>query len=183
VTATATTSTSLDDVTARAEALARARGQLAALVGALNEGIEALKADHMPGIRTAIEQASTAWTTLEAEIRANPGLFVKPRTVSAHGIKFGLQKGAGTLVVPDPEKTLKLIRKHLPEQAEVLIVTKEVPSKDALMNLPANDLARIGARIDGTGDQVVIRPADGAVDKIVKALLKASIDEAKDGTE
>lgn len=170
--------TPLDTITSRAEALARRRERLAEIVGALNKGIEALKTDAMPELRQAITEATEAWSTLEAEIQANPELFVKPRTVTAHGIKFGLAKSKGTLEITDPEKTVKLIKRHFPEQAELLINTKEVPAKEAIEQLPAADLKRIGCEIKNVGDVVVIKPADGAIDKLVKALVKASVEDS-----
>jgi hypothetical protein len=170
-----TTTTTIDILRVRAETLASARALLADMVTELQSGIEALKADHMDGIREAIDGAAAAWKALEAEIEANPLLFVKPRTISAHGIKFGLAKGRGGLVIEDEERTLALIRKHLPDQADVLIATKEAPVKDALVQLPAADLKRIGVQVKDTGDQVLIKPADGEVDKLVKALVAAAV--------
>ena len=175
--------TALDGVGDRAEALARARGQLAELVQVLEEGLNHLKADAMPMIRESIDAAATAWSALAAEIEAHPELFVKPRTVSMHGIKFGFGKGKGGLEIADADRTCALIKKHLPDQAEVLIATKETPVKDALAQLPAADLKRIGVNVKDTGDQVVIRPADGEIDKIVKALIKAAVGDAGEAGE
>lgn len=169
--------TTLDELGARARLLAERREHLRKMVAALTRGLEALKDDHMPGIRTAIGEASDAWERLRELVEANPQLFKKPRTVSMHGIKFGFEKGKGGLEIADPDKTVKLIRKHLPEQAEVLIATREVPAKDALAQLPADQLKKLGVNLKGSDDQVVIRPADAEVDKLVKALVKASVEE------
>ncbi len=158
------------------QTLAQARASLGLLMHALQQGMEALKADHMPGIRAAVSDAETAWKALSAQIELHPHLFVKPRTAVAHGIKFGMAKGKGGLNIPDPDKTVALIRKHLPEQADVLIAVKEAPAKEALVQLPAADLKRIGVQVVDSGDQVVIKPADGEVDKLVKVLLKAAIE-------
>jgi hypothetical protein len=168
----------LEVVTERAEALATHRERLGALVGALNKSIELLKADHMPELRAAITEATDSWASLEAGIRANPELFVKPRTISVHGIKFGLAKGKGSLEIANEAKTIMLIEKHFPEKADVLIDVKKTPAKDAICLLPAADLKRIGCEVKDTGDRVVIKPSDGEVDKIVKALISAAVDEA-----
>jgi hypothetical protein len=168
--------TTIDTLIERAEVLARTRQQLATLVTALQEGIEHLKASSMPEIRTAIEVASGAWSALESDIQAHPDLFVKPRSVMAHGIKFGLAKGRGGLVIDDEDRTVALIRKHLPDQADVLIATKEMPVKDALVQLPAADLKRIGVQVKDTGDQVLIKPVHSEVDKLVKALVAAAVE-------
>lgn len=173
----------LECIAGRAEALARTRAQLAELVQALEDGLHHLKADAMPRIREQIDRAAAAWAALEAEIAAHPELFVKPRTVAMHGIKFGYAKGKGSVEIADDDRTVMLIKRHLPDQADVLIAVRETPIKDAIANLPAADLKRIGVNVKDTGDQVVIRPADGAIDKIVKALIKAAVDDAQRGDE
>lgn len=163
--------TPIDLLGQRAEALARARKHLADFVAAMNEGLERLRADNMPGLRQCIDAGGAAWSALEAEIKAHPECFVRPRTMSLHGIKFGFAKGKGGLEIADPDRTVALIRKHLPDQADVLIATREAPVKDALAQLPADQLKRIGVEVKGTGDTVVIRPADSDLDKLVKALV------------
>ena len=134
-----------------------------------------MKRDHLPQIRESIDAASSAWLALEREIKEHPELFVRPKKIEAHGIVFGYEKGKGGLEIGDAERTLKLIRKHLPDQADVLIQTKEQPSKAALGHLPADDLKRLGVEIKGTSEVVVIRPADGAIDKLVKALVAEAV--------
>lgn len=166
----------MEDLTERARGLSEARARLCTLVQALNAGLEAMKANQMPEIRVAIEAAGAAWSALEAGIQSSPALFIKPRTVAAHGVTFGINKGKGTIEIDDAERTLALIRKHLPEQAEVLIKTQHTPVKKALEQLPAADLRRIGVGLVEAGDQVVIRPAPSDVDKLVRALVKAELD-------
>lgn len=167
----------LDDITEDARLLAETRAHLGEMMQALSAGIEALKADSMPDIRSAIVAATAAWQALELGIKLNPQLFVKPRTVAAHGITFGIEKGKGSIKVTDPDKTCELIRKHLPDQADVLIATQHVPVKKALAQLSAADLRRIGATVTDSDDQVVIRPAPSDVDKLVKALVRAELEE------
>lgn len=169
--------TELDTLIDQAKELADARGRLKQIVFMLNEGIEALKADHMPKLRQAVDEASKAWSELEAQVRANPALFVKPRKVSVHGITFGMEKGKGAIEIADPEKTVKLIHRHFPEMADALIDTIERPAKGALEQLTAEQLKRVGAEIKGAGDRAVIRAADGETDKLVKALIKAAVAE------
>lgn len=168
----------LPDILERVELLAARRERLREIVTALNAGIEALKAERMPELREAIDLATLTWGNLVQDIQANPGLFERPRTQTAHGIKFGLAKGKGKVEIADPDKTVRLIKKHLPEKADLLIDVKETPAKDAIAMLPADDLKRIGCTVTGTGDQVVIRPVDGDVDKIVKALIASGADES-----
>lgn len=174
---TATHTTTLDDLNDAARLLADARARLGALVQALEADLAAMRAEQMPAIRAAIETASCAWKALEAGIVLNPQLFVRPRTVAAHGITFGIEKGKGSVEFADPERTCALIRKHLPEQAGTLIVTREMPLKKAVAQLSVADLKRIGATVVDAGDQVVIRPAPSDVDKLVRALVRAELAE------
>lgn len=171
-----TTTTALDTIVAQARVLSESRARLAEVVGALNRGIEDLKADRMPAVRMAIDEAAAAWSELESLIRSHPELFVKPRQVSAHGIKFGFEKGKGSIEISDEKRTVDLIRKHFPDQADVLIDTKYTPAKGAIAQLTANDLKRIGAEMSGTKDRVVIRASDTETDKLVKALLTSAVD-------
>lgn len=169
--------TTLDHITEAAKTLANARQQLLQMTQALDASLEALKANAMPEIRKGIDQASTAWTALERLIRANPHLFVKPRTVAAHGIRFGIEKGKGVITLPADAKAVALIRKHCPDQAELLIKVTETPVKKAIAQLPTDLLRKIGGKVADSTDQVVIRPADTDVDKLVRALIKADVDE------
>lgn len=163
----------LDALIDSAAVLSVSRQQLGQLVQRLDADIAALKADALPSIRAAIDSAALAWSLLEFHVRNHPELFVKPRSIEAHGIKFGYQKGKGGLEIADPDRTVTLIRRHLPDQADVLIATKEVPAKDALAQLSVADLKRVGVEVKGTGDQVFIKPSETSVDKLVKALVSA----------
>lgn len=174
---TTTPPTDLDVIAHQAQLLAQARNQLATAVNELNEGIEALKAEHMGKLRLHIDRAANEWQLLEVLIQKYPHLFIKPRTVSMHGIKFGIEKGAGKIEIDDPVRTVRLIKQKLPDQADVLIATTEKPVKKALGNLTADKLKAVGVTVEGVGDRVVIRPEDGAVDKLVKALISAAVED------
>lgn len=165
-----------------AQALNEQRTHLGTMVGALQVGIEALKADALPEIRGAITTASQAYAQLEAHVKAHPELFESPKTVVASGIKFGFKKGAGGLVIADAEKTVTAIAKLLPEQFEVLVQTTHTPVKAALNQLPAEQLKRLGVTVVNTVDQVVVAPVDSDVDKLVKALVAEEVGAAAAAT-
>lgn len=160
----------------RAQLLARTREQLGHMVAELNKGIEAMKAERLPDIRVAIDAASEAWKGLASDIEAHPELFRSPRTLQAHGIKFGFQKGKGGLEIADEDKTVGLIEKLLPDQVALLISVRKAPVKDALAQLSAAELKRLAVNVKDTGDVVFIRPAEGALDKVVKALVAAAVE-------
>jgi len=162
------------------KAYARERDVLAERVSLLNAELESAKRRAMGGIKSALARAAERQAELRAAIEAAPAeTFEKPRTHIFYGIKVGYRKGSGKVTFGDAEQTLKLIRKHFPEQADLLIKTKESPNKEAIADLPAPDVAKIGCAIEGTGDVVEIKPVDSDVDKLVAALLKEATDEAE----
>lgn len=149
------------------------RAKLVEIVSALNEKVEALRREALPMIKRAVARTAERQGELKAMLEAAPGLFVKPRTVIFHGVKVGFQKGKGGVDWDEDEKVVALIEKHFPRaQAELLIKTTKKPIVKALEDLDVSDLKRIGCRVLDTGDEAVIRPVDGEVDKIVKALLE-----------
>jgi hypothetical protein len=97
---------------------------------------------------------------------------VKPRTVILHGIKVGYRKATGKIEFDDAEQVVKLIRKHFPDQFDVLVKVEETPVKKALANLTAAELKKLGIEVSDSGDEVEIRDTASDVDKLVSALLK-----------
>ena len=162
---------SLATIELSARKFADHRDALKSIVQLLNYQVELLKRAALPDIRRALAKAAAAENDLRDLITSVPGLFVRPRTVIFHGIKCGWEKGKGKIVFENPDRVVELIRKHFPEMAEALVITKETPNKKALAELAAADLKRLGISIEDTGDQVIIRPVDTSVDKFVTALL------------
>ena len=157
---------------------ARARERLGVKVEQLETDMADLKRRRLPAIKGAIKEVAAAQTELKTAIEASPDLFVKPRTTVFHGIKVGYAKQKGKVVVDDEDKTIERIRALLPEeQAELLIRVKESVDRNAVADLSAADLKRLGIRIEETGDVVVIKPVDSEVDRLVATLLK-DLDEA-----
>ena len=169
----------ISEVETRAKYYAAAREKLAALVTDLNASLEALKREAMPELKRAIARAVEHHDSLKAIIEASPELFVKPKSVVFHGIKLGYQKGKGKIEWEDADRVVALIKKHFPDQADVLIATSERPAKDALAQLTAAELKRLGISVTEAGDAVFIKPTDGAVDKMVDSLIKGATEEAE----
>ena len=162
----------LPEIERAAKKYAEARESLASIVAAMNEGIETIKRNNIKRLKKAVAEAAEQHDALQTLIEAAPGCFVKPRSVIFHGIKLGFQKGKGKIEWADPDQVVRLIKKHYPEQADVLIATSEKPVKEALANLSAAELKKLGISVTDGGDAVFIKPADSAVDKMVDALLK-----------
>ena len=143
-------------------------------MAAYNEGLAALRSDHMPGIRRALNRAADIEARLRQLVADNPGAFVKPRTLVLHGTKLGFQKAKGKIGFDKPERVVERIKRLMPDQAEILIHREEKPNKEALAKLPATDLKRLGCTITDGGDEVIVKPIDGDVERVVKAMLKAA---------
>lgn len=171
--------TTLQDIEARAKQYADARGRLADQVGDLNGAIAALKRQHLPMIKRTLARVAEHQAELKALIDGAPSLFTKPRTRVLHGVKLGFAKGKGAIQFDDGEKVCALILKHLPDQADVLFTVRRKPVVAAIAQLAAADIKRIGCRVIDSGDQVVIKPVDSDVDKLVDALLD-KVTEAED---
>jgi hypothetical protein len=159
---------------------ADARERLAGTVATLEGKMEGIKRQFLPAVKVQVRKAIERQAELKDAIGESPDLFRRPRTVIMHGIRVGLEKGKGKIEWDDDDNVVKLIKKHFPEQADILIKKTERPLKKALATLSAADLKKLGIMVEETGDQVVIRPVDSEVDKIVAALLK---DESEEGVE
>lgn len=154
------------------------REKLSERIRTLEDDINALKRKRLPGIKATVKEVMYKQDFLKSALEESRELFVKPKTMIFHGVKIGFQKSKGKISWADDAQVVKLIKKHLPDQADILIKTTEKPLKDALANLPAADLKRIGVTVEETGDAVVIKSTDSEIDKFVDALLKE--DEAKE---
>ncbi|MDR2186874.1 MAG: host-nuclease inhibitor Gam family protein [Azonexus sp.] len=169
--------TTLTDIEKSARHYRDARECLAAIVAAMNDGIETIKRGNMKRLKKAVAEAAERHDDLKALIEAAPECFVKPRSVVLHGIKLGFQKGKGRIDWDDTDQVVRLIKKHYPEQVDLLIVTRENPAREALAQLTAAELKKLGVSVTEGGDAVFIKPADSAVDKMVDALLRDAVEE------
>lgn len=158
---------------------ARARDLLTKAVDSLELAMKAERDKRIAGVKGLVGEAANARNRLAAAIEKSPDLFVRPRTVVVDGVKVGFQKSKGKVVFSlTADKVVAKIRALFSKaKAESLIKVEETPIKKALENLPADELKKIGVKIDGAGDEVYIAPIDGAVQKLVDALLKDAVDK------
>ena len=165
---------SIEDIVALARTFAAARGATEALA----EDIKALQRKALSGrlraLRSRIAEQAASEEALRAAIRARPDLFVSPRTVTVHGIRFGLRKQPGAVTVGDEAQAIGRLRKRFPGRAEGLIRVKETLDRAALRKLPAAELAQIGVTVANATDEVTIAAGRDDLDRFVAALLDAS---------
>lgn len=171
--------TAIESISKQAEVFAKAHSLLAEKVTALNDGLAALRRSHLPDIRRAVTRATEAQDALHALIDTHPECFTRPKTRVIAGVKLGYGKGKGKITFDDADTVVARIKKHLPEQIDVLICQKETPVKDALAQLSAADLKKLGVTVSDAGEKVVIKPVDSDVGKLVDALLKGAAQESE----
>ena len=172
-------SNEFDPIEKAAKTLRAARDLLTERATALQDEIDAITKRKLPGLRSAVAAVAQFDADLKAAIQTAPALFVKPRSVVLHGLKLGFQKGKGKIDWEDDAQVVKLIRRHFPEQFDVLCKTTEKPIKAALDSLSTTELKKLGISVEGTGDVVFVKDSTASIDKLVKALLKG-VDEEED---
>jgi hypothetical protein len=143
----------------------------------LNDEIAKAKRNAMPALRRAINAAASRHSWLREAIERHKVLFERPRTQIFHGIKVGYRKMKGEITWDDDGQVVKLIRKHCPDQFDVLVKTVETPSKEALALLPAELLKKLGVSVENDADEIFIKCTDSEIDKAVNALLKDAVAE------
>jgi hypothetical protein len=168
-----------DPIEKTAKALRAARDLLTERATALHDEIQAATKRKLPGLRSAVAAVAQADADLKACIEKAPTLFTKPRTVVLNGLKLGYQKGKGKIEWEDDDQVVKLIRRHFPEQFDVLCATTEKPVKAALAGLTVAELKKLGITVEETGDVVFVKDSTAGVDKLVKALLKGVEDDVE----
>lgn len=170
--------TTMTDIETRAHTYAEARETLADEVRALEDELETTKRARLTKIKRALAEAQAAHADLQAAIEGAPGLFEKPRTRVLHGIKVGIQKGKGKLTWADERRVIDRIHERMPELADTLIKCTEKPVKKALEQLDSKQLRTLGITVADAGDQIVIRPMDSDIDRLIDALFR--VDELRD---
>jgi hypothetical protein len=148
------------------------------MLAALEADLDAVKRKHLRGLKHQAGIVAAAEAELRSAVEAAPHLFKKPRTLTMHGVKVGFSVSEGKLVWDDEETVVALIKKHFPDQEHVFLRTCEEPNKDALkLELDERDLKRIGCRIEGAGDVVLVKRTAGDVEKLIDK-LKTKLVEA-----
>lgn len=169
----------LTEIECYTKAFATVHSELSDVIRDLNDEIDRAKRKRLAEIKRLVARCAEKHSSLKSAIEAEPSLFVKPRTYIFHGVKVGLQKGKGGIEWDDADRVVELIHKHFKDdEAATLLHITEKPDKEMLEKLPAADLKKLGCTIVDVADQVVIKPTDSEVDKVVNALLKDAVGDA-----
>ena len=171
----------MTEIEAAARSFSEKRRTLSDVCAGFQRDLEETKRRHLEALKLAVAKAKSEHAALCSLIAASPELFKKPRSVVLHGVKLGFEKGKGKLTIEDALKTIRLIRKHFPEQADVLIKTDEKPVKKALAQLAVDDLKKLAVLVESTGDVVFAKDTAADVDKLVSAFLKDDVEDEEGG--
>lgn len=142
-----------------------------ALTAQLRDEIKQAAARHMAAIRRLFNGLQDRQADICAEIKAHPELFKKPKTRVIHGIKLGLRKRKGKLVIRDAAMTVRRIKALYEDDIGVLIKATETPLKSGLEKLPAKELKRLGVEVTDDSDDVVFVAAADEFDELMDFLL------------
>ena len=166
----------LTQIRTKAADYAALQGDLRDLLARVEGERRELVSRYAPELTERMELVTLAFAELRDLIAANPQCFEKPKTLVEDGLKYGLAKRPGRVVVGDERRAVELVQKHMPEQVAMLIDRKETINKAACKGLSGAELARLGiAMVDAT-DDVVIRVVDGDVTKAVQTILEQAQD-------
>lgn len=160
------------DIEQKTKEYSAAREMVSVIVAEIEAETASIKRRYLARLKKAVQVMAERQAEVKALIEGSPALFEKPRTRVLHGIKVGLQKQKGQITWADEDQVVRLIHKHCPDQVDILIKTTERPVKDALQQLTAAELKKIGVTVTQDGDAVVIKGTDSEIDKFVAALLK-----------
>lgn len=147
------------------------RKVLANKMSKLDQELSRVKRRYVAEIKHHAALVAETEADLAAAIEASPEQFDKPKTKIFHGIKVGFRKGQGKLEWEDDEKTVAKLKKRLGDDAGDYIITTEKPSRDALKCLDEATLGKLGIELVGADDQVVVKPVESEIEKLVKAIM------------
>jgi len=149
---------------------------LETLIGDLEADLAAVKAKHLRKLKQQASVVAASQAELFSLVERAPGLFTKPRTITVHGVKVGYTLANGTLEFEDEAAVIALLKKHHKADAGLFIRTIEEVDKNALRTLSAPELAKLGCRIDGAGDVVILKRVAGDVEKLLNKLINRMVE-------
>lgn len=147
------------------------------VISNMEQELNQIRKEHLDIIKPQLKKLRAAGEKLQQLLDENKDCFIKPKTQIFHGFKVGFAKGKGKKEF-DNAQTVELIKKQLPDLANVLIKIEESVISKALDTLSVSDLKKIGVNISEAQDEIVIRPVDSEIKKIVdKIISETSVKE------
>ena len=161
----------LDDLSARAERLAARRRDLVLAAAEMETEVAAVRRKHIAGLRKIAIDVKAQLAGLQRLVAEAASLFAKPKSRTVADIQFGFRKGRGRIEFDDEAKVIARIRKLRPDLVATAIVTREAVDKDAIGNIPADELRKLGITIVEAGDAPFVKPKDSDTDELITLAL------------
>lgn len=171
------TSPELIDIARRCFEYEEACAALELLIAKLESRIRDIKDDSMKDLKRGAAAVASLAGELTELVGEHPHLFRKPRTLTLNGVRVGFMEQKGSLEIDDEAIAIAKLRCILgQDDAEAYIQTKEILRKDQVRDLDAKILSRIGARIAGAGDQVIVKRAAGDIEKLLNKMVSKLVE-------
>ncbi|MDR3459589.1 MAG: host-nuclease inhibitor Gam family protein [Verrucomicrobiae bacterium] len=154
----------------------RESAALEQLITDLEADLEAVKKKHLRSIKLQANAVANCQAELHSLVESAPGLFKQPRTITVHGVKVGFTVSNGKVEFDDEETVIALIKRYRKDEVDTLIRKTEEVNKDALRTLTSVELAKLGCKIDGAGDVVVLKRVAGDVEKLINKLISKLVE-------
>lgn len=168
----------LEKISGLCKVLSVEKEKLRKLIDKIHEARKKATSRSIPVLQRRSARVSAAKDVLAAAVEESRHLFQQPKSRAFHGIKVGLRKQPGRIVIADEEATIKLIRRQLPQMVKSLLVLKVSVDKEALGKLSVKDLKKIGATVEADTNAVFVRGVPSDIDKFVDALLQETEEKA-----
>ena len=171
-----------DQLQTSATILSDATSTLESRCKELSVAIEAVKQQHIQGIKDAVDLVSIHKETLRQLVKDHPDLFKKPKTQIQSNIKYGYKLKKGKTTIDDPEHTVAMLKDLFPQKTDQhqYIETKETPKKNNLNKLTAPQQKTVGITIEDDTNEVTISSTLGEAEKLINAILKENEDLLSD---
>lgn len=160
-----------ENIEAQARAADVARADLRAVTEELQAQLDAIRQGALDMMRAAIKDFRNQSSVLATLVESNPAMFEKPKSRTLHGWHIGFRKKPGRICVPDEAQTLDLIRTHLPELAQVLIVQHEAVAKAPLNQLTPDQLKLIAVEVVDDSEQAFCKSVGDDVETLLNTVL------------
>jgi predicted membrane GTPase involved in stress response len=136
--------------------------ELRALEQMLEDERKAISSKYEPLLSVAIDEAHTARLAVIASLEDSEALFAKPKTITIDGVTVGFQKTRDQIVFNISEdETITRIKATLPDQAQLLIKTKESIVKAAIVGLEDWQRKQICVEAVKGHDEAIVKLTDG----------------------
>lgn len=167
--------TKLQDIEDKCQTYRDARSKLDETLAELAKALDQVKADFRPALRRLINVVSKRESELYLAVQDAPECFEKRRTATFHDVKVGFVTTKGKVRWEQEAAVINLIRKKLPDMEDTLVCVAESVSREAVRNLTADQMRRIGCWIDGATEAVVLKDLGGDVDKAINKLISSRV--------